>query len=518
MHPYAVCATDDSPEPKPLILEVSPKALGNLDKSVATTEQIARWALKHGRRCVALRPTGRGNGSVYQNYGEVDLFEAIDHVKANYAIDTDRITITGASMGGAATWYLISHYPDVFAAAAPFCGYCDYRLWEKPGGLTFHMHEWEEPSWISRSAVFLVDNLGYTPVWILHGQWDRAVGGGVPVEHSRRMAGLLAERGFDHRYTEVPGAGHSFRTPELFERVVPWLLEQRKTRQLDSITHTAYTLRHNRSHWVAIEQLEEYGVKGTLKASILEDVIRVSTENVCAFSLTPPDVAGPCPVEIDGDLLEGVHWGGEQGFHRGTEGQWQQGLPDLGGVKHHRASGPIGDLFFDGTILVPGTCGSAYETHITREMARGAVKYYAQRNGGVHRGGIMGDNEVQLPVVEDAVLSEAQLKQHNLILYGTPSSNSVLARWREDLPISFKGHTVRVSDRTYTAEGCGVFALFPHPENLQRSVAVHGGTSPDAICWGSHLDMHLLPDYIVYAGGNLIDWGFWNNEWRSSQG
>ena len=159
MHPYAVCATDDSPEPKPLILEVSPKALGNLDKSVSTTEQIARWALKQGTACVALRPTGRGNGSIYQNYGEVDLFEAIDHVKANYAIDTDRISITGASMGGAATWYLISHYPDVFSAAAPFCGYCDYRLWQKPGGLTFRMQDWEEPSWQSRSAAFLIDNL-----------------------------------------------------------------------------------------------------------------------------------------------------------------------------------------------------------------------------------------------------------------------------------------------------------------------------------------------------------------------
>ena len=51
----------------------------------------------------------------------------------NFTIDPDRISVTGASMGGAATWYIASHYPDRFAAAARFCGYCDYRLWTMPG-------------------------------------------------------------------------------------------------------------------------------------------------------------------------------------------------------------------------------------------------------------------------------------------------------------------------------------------------------------------------------------------------
>jgi hypothetical protein len=31
-------------------------------------------------------------------------------------------------------------------------------------------------------------------------------------------------------------------------------------------------------------------------------------------------------------------------------------------------------------------------------------------------------------------------------------------------------------------------------------VAVHGGATPDAVTWGSHLDMQLLPDYIAYNG------------------
>lgn len=138
LHPCAVCATDTIDEPKPLVLEVSPGALSNLPGAIAQTEAMAGIAAKHGKACVALRPAGRGPGSLYQNYGEVDVLEAIEHVAPHYAINRGRITITGSSMGGAAVWYLISHYPDLFAGAAPFCGDCDYRLWEK-----LYMREWE---------------------------------------------------------------------------------------------------------------------------------------------------------------------------------------------------------------------------------------------------------------------------------------------------------------------------------------------------------------------------------------
>ena len=71
-----------------------------------------------------------------------------------------------------------------------------------------------------------------------------------------------------------------------------------------------------------------------------------------------------------------------------------------------------------------------------------------------------------------------------------------------------------MAGRTYAAPGVAVFAVFPHPLNPDRYLAVHGGIAPDAICWGSHLDMQLLPDYLVYAGSAVLDWGFWDNEWR----
>ena len=207
-YPCAVCSSDQSTRPKPLIIEVSLDAIEDLQEAVFLTEKIVSVAVKSNRACVVLRPKGRGPGTVYQNYGEVILLEAIEHAVSFYPIDRNRISVTGFSMGGASVWYLASHYPDLFEGAVSFSGYCDYRLWEKPGGYTYHMNEWEEHSWKSRSTVFLVENFEHTPVWIIHGEWDRGVGSGVSVEHSRRMAELLDEQGYDYKYTEVKKAGH----------------------------------------------------------------------------------------------------------------------------------------------------------------------------------------------------------------------------------------------------------------------------------------------------------------------
>src|SRR5262249_34830783 len=57
--------------------------------------------------------------------GEVDTFEAMDHVKKHYLIDEDRVVARGFSMGGAACWQFATHYPGVWCAAAPGAGFSE---------------------------------------------------------------------------------------------------------------------------------------------------------------------------------------------------------------------------------------------------------------------------------------------------------------------------------------------------------------------------------------------------------
>lgn len=511
--PYAFCATDESPTPKPLILEVSPGA-SNLEASVQSCENIAQIAAAHGRSCLVLRPTSRGPGTVNQNYGEVDTLEAIRDVINKWPVDPQRITITGGSMGGAATWYLTSHNPDLFAAGAPFCGYCDYRLWEKPGGLTFHMNEWEEPSWQARSGVLLIENFIHTPMWITHGEWDRSVGGGVPVEQSREMARLLREAGFTYSYHEVPKTGHNCRTGEYWENAILWLLDQKKVKNPTHVELATYELRHNKSYWVTIAQLAKYGgVKAVVDARVDGGTLAVKTTNVRTLALGPIDDAGNLDVRIDEQDVGSFDMSAARMFRREGD-NWQAGDFDMNGEKRHGCAGPITDLFCENTVMIVGTRGNDAEDNFLSLVAGNARGYFKSRNGGVHRGGIMGNNDVDLPMYNDTELPEGYVEKYNLLLYGNYNTNAILKKFEGRLPLKFNADSIEVCGKTFTGDRIAVFAVFPNPDNPDRYVAVHGGSEPDAITWGSHLDMMLLPDYLVYNRGKTVAWGFWSNNWR----
>jgi predicted peptidase len=133
-------------------------------------------------------------------YRSIDslLMESIQALEEEYAIDEKRIYLTGISMGGYGTWYLMGTRPDVFAAGIPMCGAGD-------------------PS--------LASNMVDIPVWAFHGSEDK----NVPVSGSRDMIAAIKEAGGDPKYTEFPDVAHHVwphvsDTPGVFD----WLFAQRK--------------------------------------------------------------------------------------------------------------------------------------------------------------------------------------------------------------------------------------------------------------------------------------------------
>ena len=262
-----------------------------------------------------------------------------------------------------------------------------------------------------------------------------------------------------------------------------------------------------------IDQVASCDSPGEVDARRSGDRLTVSTEGVHALTLGPLEAGAAPEVILDGQDLGGLDPGRRQSFRRRPNGAWERASFPLANQKRHGCSGPMGDLFFDGLLLVPGTTGSEEESFFNDWVAGHSAAYFRSRNGGVHRGGIMGENTVDLPIVRDVDLTDEDRDGHNLLLYGTPSSNAVLGQLAEHLAVEFGDGALRLAGKLYRGQGAALFALFPHPRNPRRYVAVHGGNAPDAICWGSHLDMQLLPDYLVYSEGEVLDWGFWANDW-----
>ncbi|MEO2149582.1 MAG: transglutaminase domain-containing protein, partial [bacterium] len=129
----------------------------------------------------------------------VVLTALIDQIERTYPIDTDRIVVTGLSMGGYGSWGLAAATPERFAAIAPVCG----------GG---------DPE--------TADSLVGIPVWNFHGSADRV----VPEQKSLEMvAAIVAAGGERVKHTSYAGVGHdSWKRAYSGDQLWNWLLAQRR--------------------------------------------------------------------------------------------------------------------------------------------------------------------------------------------------------------------------------------------------------------------------------------------------
>lgn len=125
--------------------------------------------------------------------------ELLDTYRHDAFIDTNRVYITGLSMGGMGTFEAVAKRPDFFAAAAPICGGGDPRFYgEKTAKVAF---------------------------WIFHGAKDNV----VSVEHSRTMYKRIRALGGKVIYKEYPNIEHnSWENAFAEETFLPWMFAMKR--------------------------------------------------------------------------------------------------------------------------------------------------------------------------------------------------------------------------------------------------------------------------------------------------
>ena len=154
-------------------------------------------------------------------------------MKQQYDVDVDRIVLFGFSMGGAGSWSIASHYPDIWAAVHAGAGFAETRLFyddtlrpqDGPSG------EYGEPSlpppegpidgsihvdvdivpgyekllWGEGDATCYVRNLFNIPYVLAYsGENDRQL------QASRIMQAAYAEEGRHLPHIIGPGMGHAY--------------------------------------------------------------------------------------------------------------------------------------------------------------------------------------------------------------------------------------------------------------------------------------------------------------------
>jgi predicted peptidase len=157
-------------------------------------------------------------GYGWSGFNLVAASAALDATESQYDIDSQRVYITGISMGGYGTWSIALQQPDRFAAVVPVCGGFDTRTAVEAGVVEVASRE----EMYAQAAL----RLARLPHWVFHGEADDV----IPVRHSRLMVQALRAAGAVVRYTEYAGVRHNswdraYAEPDL----LPWMLEQRRS-------------------------------------------------------------------------------------------------------------------------------------------------------------------------------------------------------------------------------------------------------------------------------------------------
>lgn len=144
--------------------------------------------------CIVVSPQSPGMGWRPEVLGAL-----LDEIEANYRVDSDRVYLTGLSMGGFGTWALAASQPGRFAALVPICG----------GGRTADAEKVKD-----------------IPIRVYHGAKDPV----VPLRRSEEMVEALEAAGAkDVKITVYPDAAHdswtqTYDDPALYE----WLFQQKR--------------------------------------------------------------------------------------------------------------------------------------------------------------------------------------------------------------------------------------------------------------------------------------------------
>lgn len=131
---------------------------------------------------------------------KIEVLKALlDDIVTRYDVDTERIYLTGLSMGGYGTWALGYAYPDYFAAIAPVCG----------GG-----HR------------YMAQRLTDVPIWAFHGAKDML----VPLKESEQMVNAINSQGGSAKLTVYPDAYHdSWTVTYENQQLYDWFLKHRRS-------------------------------------------------------------------------------------------------------------------------------------------------------------------------------------------------------------------------------------------------------------------------------------------------
>lgn len=469
--PYALSLPEGMDDAKPgyrFPLHVKLHGRGGTRNEVRFFNEHHGKKPQDGQDWIQLDVFGRTDNA-YRWSGETDVFEAIADVSRRFRIDTRRITLWGFSMGGAGAWHLGLHHPSRWSSVGPGAGFVDFYEYQKQTEqLPSHQHRGLH----IYDAVDYALNMANVPFCTYGGELD------AQLIASTKMIERGKELGVDAKLLIGPGMGHKFH-PDSYKEFMAFHIARSKEgrprfpgrKQIRFIT---WTLKYNRCGWLTIEEMIEPYKASVAEGGLDDDgVLRLTTKNISALKIAR-DIADR--IELDGTslplrsaadgLLPDVYY--EQsgdgwsllGYNDSVSFNENPGLH-----KRHDLQGPIDDAFMESFVCVRGT-GEPWSKE-TQSRADATLDLFTAEFDKWLRG--------EVPVIADDEVTGNHITTSNLILFGDPGSNSMMAKVIDKLPVQWTKDGFVVNGQRYDPKTHQLSMIYPNPLNPRRYVVINSG-------------------------------------------
>ncbi len=133
LQPYIVTVPPGYDPARPAGLTFSLHSLGGTYTQYAVFSPNQLRQFGDQRQNLVVTTLGRGTDGWYTDEAEADFFEVWADVARHFSLDSERVALTGYSMGGYGAYKLGTQYPDLFGRAFTAVGPPSRAVWPAPG-------------------------------------------------------------------------------------------------------------------------------------------------------------------------------------------------------------------------------------------------------------------------------------------------------------------------------------------------------------------------------------------------
>jgi pimeloyl-ACP methyl ester carboxylesterase len=455
--------------------------------------------------------------------GEVDTFEAMLHAKLHYRIDRNRQVARGFSMGGAACWQFAAHYPGMWAAAAPGAGFS-----ETPDFLKVFQRETLQPTWFEQKLWQQYDCTGYAlnlwnlPTVAYSGENDSQKQAADMMEKAMAAEGLKLDHIIGY------GAGHNYTAPAkmLLNAKIDTIVANGRNPAPKKLKFVTYTLTYNNIAWLHLLGLGKHWERAQVEAEITgPNEVRLTTKNVTRLALrfeeglSPFAPGHPVKLVVDGESMLANASNADGSFTAEVlkpKGKWRLAEPgDFAGLrKKPELQGPVDDAFFSKFLFVKPSgkpMNPAVGGWVESEMNRAIKEWRSQYRG---------DARVKL----DTEVTPQDIRESNLVLWGDPQSNKLIAQLLPKLPIKWDATNLEANGTKYASAGNAPILIYPNPLSEHRYVVLNSSfTFREYDYLNNARQVPKLPDWAVVDlsekpnsrwPGKIAAAGFFGEKWE----